>query len=113
VAREFVVREGRERDFERVFGRDGIWSETLKSSPGYVGSTLRMELEFAAGRRYKVFDYWKAHEDFEGFRRHRRQDLERFNLLVAGEGLIDRETLLGSFYQDDSDWDEDTGLISA
>jgi hypothetical protein len=72
-----------------------------------------MELEFAAGRRYKVFDYWKAHEDFEGFRRHRRQDLERFNLLVAGEGLIDRETLLGSFYQDDSDWDEDTGLISA
>jgi heme-degrading monooxygenase HmoA len=113
VVREFAVVDERERDFEKVFGRDGIWSELLRQSPGYIGSALRIELGFESGRCYKVFDFWRSHEEFEGFRRERQQEIERFSLLLAAEEIVKRETVLGSFYQDDSGWDEGTGLVSA
>jgi hypothetical protein len=72
-----------------------------------------MEFGFGAGRCYKVFDFWRSHEEFEGFRRERQQEIERFSLLLAAEEIVKRETVLGSFYQDDSGWDEGTGLVSA
>jgi len=110
--REFEVVAGREADFERVFGRDGIWSEFLKLSPRYLGSSIRLEVD-RRGRRYKVLDEWRSHEDFEAFRQEQQAGVERFKAFLAAEGLVERETVLGSFYQDDSDWDEDAGLISA
>ena len=113
VVRGFVVNEGRERDFEKAFGRDGIWSDFLRRSTGYLGGVLRMEMGAGAGRRYKVFDYWRSHEDFESFRRERQQEIERFRLLVANEDLVKRETVLGLFYRDELDWDEGTGPVSA
>ena len=110
--REFEVVAGREADFERVFGRDGIWSEFLKLSPRYLGSSIRLEVD-RRGRRYKVLDEWRSHEDFEAFRQEQQAGVERFKAFLAAEGLVERETVLGSFYQDDSDWDKDAGLISA
>ena len=101
--------EGREQDFERVFGRDGLWSELLRSSAGYRGSRLRMEI-MGRRRRYKVFDYWCSHEDFESFRERCRQAYDKFSLWVRDEGLVERETVLGSFY-DESDFDAGAGLV--
>jgi heme-degrading monooxygenase HmoA len=104
-----VVSEGREQDFEKVFGRDGIWTELLRGSAGYRGSSLRMEL-MGWRRRYKVFDHWRSHEDFERFREQRQQEYEKFSLWVRSEGLVERETVLGSFY-DEPDFDAGTGLV--
>ena len=104
--------EGRERDFARVFGQEGIWPELLRRSPQFLGSTLLMELQ---GWRisFRLCDYWLAHEGFEVFRQQYQREYEAFSRFIAGEGLVERETLLGSFYVGESDFGEGSGLVPA
>jgi hypothetical protein len=109
IVREFKVCEGCETDFEKVFGQDGIWPELLRRSGQYLGSELQVDSK--ADRQYKLFDYWRSHEGFEGFRKEHQQAYEKFSELIASEGWIEREVLLGSFYKDESDFDEGTGLV--
>jgi hypothetical protein len=109
IVREFVVAEGREEDFRKIFGLEGIWFELLRRSAEYVGTDCRMEAE--AERRYRVTDYWLSHESFEDFRRRYRLEYEKFSWLIASEGLVEQETLLGSFYRGDSDFDEGIDLV--
>ena len=111
VVREFWVKEGCERSFAKVFGSDGLWSELLRRSNQYVRTELRVES--AAERRYKTFDYWKSHLGFERFRERNQADCDKLYRLIANEEWIEREILLGSFYMDESDTDEGTGLVPA
>jgi heme-degrading monooxygenase HmoA len=107
VVRGFVVEEGRERDFEEVFSRGGIWQELLGRSPGYLKSSVRLEL-FGGQRRYKVFDYWRSHQDFEQCRSEQQEEIERLSLLLVSEGTVRRATVLGSFYEEGPD---ESGLV--
>jgi hypothetical protein len=109
IVREFVVAEGREEDFRKIFGPEGIWFELLRRSGEFVGTDCR--LEAAAERRYRVLDYWLSHESFEDFRRQYQLEYEKFSRLIASDGLVERETLLGSFYRGDSDLDEGIDLV--
>jgi len=109
IAREFVVAEGREEDFKKVFGQEGIWPELLRRSAEYLGTDCRLEAE--AERRFRVLDYWLSHESFEDFRRQYQLEYEKFSRLIASEDLVERETLLGSFYRGDSDFDEGIDLV--
>jgi hypothetical protein len=109
IAREFVVAEGREEDFKKVFGPEGIWFELLRLSAEYLGTDCRLEAE--AERRFRVLDYWLSHESFEDFRRQYQLEYENFSRLIASEDLVERETLLGSFYRGDSDFDEGIDLV--
>jgi hypothetical protein len=109
IVREFVVAEGREEDFRKVFGPEGIWSELLRRSAEYLGTDCRLEAE--AERRFRVLDYWLWHESFEDFRRQHQLEYEKFSRLIASENLVERETLLGSFYRGDSDFDEGIDLV--
>ena len=109
IAREFWVREGCERNFVKVFGPDGLWSELLHRSDEYVKTELRSES--GTERRYKAFDYWKSHLGFERFREQYQADCDRLGRLIANEEWIEREILLGSFYVDESD--EGTDLVPA
>jgi len=106
VVREFVVHEGRERDFETVFGRDGIWAELLRRSQEFVETDCKPELE--TDRRYRVTDRWYSHQGFESFREEYQQEYEKFSRLILNEGLVERETVLGSFYEDGPD---ESGLV--
>jgi hypothetical protein len=109
IVREFVTAEGREEDFKKVFGSEGIWFELLRRSVEYLGTDCRLEAE--AERRYRVLDYWLSHESFEDFRRRYQLEYEKFSRLIASEGLVERQTLLGSFYRGDSDSDEGIDLV--
>lgn len=109
IVREFVVAEGREEDFKKIFGPEGIWFDLLRRSAEYVGTDCRLEAE--AERRYRVLDYWLSHESFEDFRQRYQLEYEKFSRLIANEGLVERETLLGSFYRGDSDFDEGIDLV--
>jgi hypothetical protein len=104
IVREFVVVAGRQEDFKKVYEPEGIWSELLRRSAEYVGTDCTLEAE--AERRFRVLDYWLSHESFEDFRRRYQPEYEKFSRLIASEGLVERETLLGSFYRGDSDFDE-------
>lgn len=105
MVREFRVVERREQDFEEVFRRESIWEELLRRSLGFLKSELYRDSDERS--RYEVFDYWRSHEDFEDCRQERQQEIERFRSLFL-DGLIERETFLGGFYEDGPD---ESGLV--
>jgi heme-degrading monooxygenase HmoA len=111
VAREFWVCEGRETDFERVFGKQGLWAELLQKASGFLGTELKCESEVE--RRFRTFDYWESHLQFEAFREFYKADCERLFRLVESEKIIDRELFLGSFYTGGPDDDDEAGLVQA
>jgi hypothetical protein len=113
VVREFLVGEGRERDFEKVFGPGGIWVELLGNSKQYLGTQLRVELNTGRLFEVKVLDYWRSHWGFERFRGQFQPKYERFCELIVSEGLVQRERLLGSFYEDDPDVEDGTDFVSS
>jgi hypothetical protein len=112
VVREFRVNEGCEKDFELLFAPGGVWSELLQPrSEGYLGTELH--LVSLADCRYRVFDYWKSHRDFELFRGLYQQDVEQFRKWLANKDFSRQESLLGSFYVGESDGDEEAGFVQA
>ena len=100
---------GRERDFERIFGPEGIWPEFLGRSRQYLGSELRLRSK--TERRFRLKDYWESHVGFEAFRAIHQLDCDRFDQLIAREELIVRERFVGAFYMDDSESDEGDDLV--
>lgn len=112
MVREFVVRAGCEREFAQVYGRDGLWDRLLRfGRNGYQGCEL---IEHGL-RRFELWDYWTSHLEFEAFREQRQREVQSFQNWVDSVGLIEREKMLGMFYQDDRDPDSDgeTGLVPA
>ena len=107
IVREFRVNAGCEQGFERVFGPGGVWCRLLeRCSDRYVDTAL--QFISSAGRRYEVRDFWKSHWDFEFFRATYQHDVEEFRKWLASKGLVEHESLLGTFY---SGPDEDAGLV--
>jgi heme-degrading monooxygenase HmoA len=114
IVREFVVAEGREQQFLQVFRHGGSWAALLMTADGYRGSECFPWSE--TERLYRVFDRWSSHRAFEGFRRQGQQEYESFMRLLLADGLIEKETVLGSFYEQDTDdpgFEEGTGLVPA
>ncbi len=109
MVREFLVSEGRQRDFERIFGPAGIWPEFLGRSRQYLVSELRLKSK--TERRFTLKDYWESHLGFEAFRAIHQLDCDRFDQLIAREELVIREEFLGAFYLDDSESDEGDDLV--
>ena len=109
IVREFWVCEGGEKDFELVFGPDGLWPGLLQPrSQGFLGTVLH---RLAKGR-YQVRDCWKSHMDFEDFREGYQQDVEQFHKWLASKELVKQETFLGAFYSGEEPGD-DAGLVEA
>lgn len=109
VVREFVAAAGREREFEKVFEPAGIWYELLRCSVEYLGTECK--LEAAAERCYRVLDAWRSHHGFEDFRARYQPEFEWVRQVISSEGLVERETLLGTFYIDGPDFDEGIDLV--
>jgi hypothetical protein len=104
-----LVSEGREADFERIFGLEGIWPELLKRSRHYLGSLLHLESQ--AERRYRLQDSWSSHLGFEAFRRSHQLDCDKLEQFIRREELVIREWLLGAFYLNDPDSEEGDELV--
>ena len=106
---EFRIRPEKEKEFVEKYGPDGMWARFFQGSRGYIRTELVRDVTDTL--RFLTLDYWRSHEDFESFRKEHQQAYEKFSGLIASEGWIEREVLLGSFYKDESDFDEGTGLV--
>ena len=71
---------------------------------GYIGSELRCESP--AEGRYRVLDFWSSHRQFEVFREKFAAEYEKFNQLVSAEGLVQRQEVVGTYYEGGSDGDD-------
>ena len=71
---EFVVRAGREREFEEVYGSTGAWATLFSKSPEHIGVALLRDV--ANPRRYPTIDRWKTSEAFGSFRKAHAAEYE-------------------------------------
>jgi hypothetical protein len=95
--------DGRQADLEAVFGPTGIWRELLGRMNGYIETEL--QCESPAERKYRVLDFWVSHWRFETFREKFAAEYDRFNELVSAEGLVERQQVVGTYYES-SDGDD-------
>jgi len=93
--------DGRQPDVETVFGKSGIWSELLRRAEGYLGTEVNCESP--AERRYRVLDRWRSHREFESFRVRFGTEVERFQALLVGEGIVSKFEVVGAYYDERSD----------
>jgi len=87
----FRPKGGRELEFERAYGPQGVWVGLFSEGEGYLGSDL---LRSADGE-YLTLDRWTSREAYEAFRA-RRADRYR-EIDRACEELTEAETPLGTF----------------
>jgi heme-degrading monooxygenase HmoA len=84
---------GREREFERAYGRSGEWTRLFQRGEGYLGTELLQRSDDP--REYLVLDRWASRAAYEAF-------LARFSSEYRGldrrlEELTEEETSLGAF----------------
>ena len=60
----FRVRPGREAEFERTYGDDGVWSRLFRRSEGYLGT----ELMRGSDGTYLAIDRWTTEEAYRAFK---------------------------------------------
>ena len=90
---EFEVREGREEEFERMYGPKGDWARLFATGGGYRGTELSRDVEKKG--RYVTRDEWESREEFEKFVAENRKKYDAVD--AAGEGLTVGERKMGSF----------------
>ena len=92
---EFAVFPGRESDFIRYYGPQGIWAQLFRKSPGYIGTLLLQD-----GRqphRYLTVDRWRTQAEHDAFLARFRQDYQRVD--KECEALSSSERELGSYWE--------------
>jgi heme-degrading monooxygenase HmoA len=90
---EFRVKKGREREFEKIYGAGGGWTELFSSAGGYLGTELGSDA--AEPGRYLTLDRWSSRRDYEEFRRAALPQYEALDRIC--EELTEQESHLGSF----------------
>lgn len=87
---EFLVREGREQDFEILYNGEGLWAELFRSSPAYHGTKLLRDTD--GTRRYLTIDRWHTHQDFLIFKETFKPEYmaidEKCEEFTEGERLV-------------------------
>jgi hypothetical protein len=107
----FWVADGEQADFEELFGPSGSWQALVRCAEGYIDTAVSCESQIE--RRYRVFDYWVSHADFETFRERFAGRYRRLNELLLDEGLITRQWLVGTYYSANPDEAEGDALVPA
>jgi hypothetical protein len=88
-----------------VFGPAGIWETILRRGNGFLESCWTREP--SEERKYRVQDFWDSHFSFEVFRECFASDCDRFTLLIVNEGLIEKQELVGMYYEADGSAGDD------
>jgi heme-degrading monooxygenase HmoA len=84
---------GREREFERAYGRSGEWTRLFQRGEGYLGTELLQRSEDP--REYLALDRWASGAAYDAFRARFSNEYQRLDRRF--EELTDEETLLGTF----------------
>jgi heme-degrading monooxygenase HmoA len=76
----------------------------LRGAKGFLKSELFRESRVE--RRYRLWDFWRSHLQFEAFRAAQQQPIEELAQLNRSRELVLREVQLGAFYIDEpgEDW---------
>jgi heme-degrading monooxygenase HmoA len=88
---EYRLRPERVDEFEKIYGRNGAWSELFQQGSGYLGTELLRDS--SDPYRYLTIDRWHSLSDYESFLSTWKTEYE--NLDAHCEGLTEQEASLG------------------
>ena len=89
----YDVHEGREADFEKLYGSAGGWAMFFRKSARYRGTILLRDRKNPS--RYVTIDRWDSEEAHRSFVSEHREEFE--GLDRQGEELTKNETSIGNF----------------
>ena len=90
---QFEVKEGREDEFEALYGADGDWTTLNRPTRSYLGSSFLRDQ--AHPSRYVVIEYWSEMLVYEQHRAYRSDVVA--SLESRQQALIDSVEPLGVF----------------
>ena len=87
---QFDVKQGREKEFEKLYGADGEWTALNRQTRSYLGSSFLQDQNRSS--RYLVIEYWSEMLVYEKHRESRLAkidaiDTQRAELVEAMEPL--------------------------
>ena len=69
IAWQFEVKNGREAEFEELYGADGEWTAMNRQTRSYLGSSFLRDQN--RGSRYIVIEYWSEMLVYEQHRTYK------------------------------------------
>ena len=90
---QFDVKDGRETDFEELYGVEGEWTALSRHSRSYLGTSFLRDQNQSA--RYVVIEYWSEMVVYE--RHHADFEEEVQALEQQRASLVDSSMPLGLF----------------
>jgi heme-degrading monooxygenase HmoA len=88
---EYIVAEGQQAEFERVYGPEGEWAQLFKKAKGYIGTELLRDSD--RPRHYITIDRWDSSSAFDSFQENYHGEYEAID--ARSENLTERETRIG------------------
>ena len=90
---QFDVKNGREAEFERLYGANGEWTTMNRQTRSYLGTSFLRDQNHSS--RYVVIEYWSEMIVYEQHRAYRSESIATFE---AHRGtLIESVQALGIF----------------
>jgi quinol monooxygenase YgiN len=90
---QFDVKDGREKEFEKLYGVDGDWTALNRQTRSYLGTSFLRDLNQSS--RYLVIEYWSEMIVYEQHRASRLAIIESIEKQRAE--LIDTAEPLGIY----------------
>jgi heme-degrading monooxygenase HmoA len=90
---EFVVRPGKEAEFEKIYGPEGDWAQCFSKAGGYCGTELCRDLSEPG--RFVTSDFWMSQEAYETFKAQHAAEYRALDQKC--ESLTEDEREIGKF----------------
>lgn len=86
---EFEVRPGKEAEFEREYGPEGMWVRLFQGAPGYRETSLLRDPIHP--RRYLTIDRWESEAAYQAFRAAHAREYAAIDAKCEGLTVAERE----------------------
>jgi hypothetical protein len=73
---QFDVKNGRENDFEQLYGVDGEWTKLNRQTRSYLGTSFLRDQNRSS--RYIIIEYWSEMIVYEEYRAYRSDAIASF-----------------------------------
>lgn len=87
---KFVPKTGFEKEFENIYGPQGLWTELFKKVNDYLDTSLLKEID--SENVYLVLDRWKSKESYDSFKLRFFEEYhsidQKCKKLMASEKLV-------------------------
>jgi quinol monooxygenase YgiN len=90
---QFDVKDGRETEFEELYGADGEWTTMNRLSRSYLGSSFLRDQNRSS--RYMVIEYWSEMLVYEQHRAFKSDAVNSFE--ARTRALVDAVEPMGVF----------------